>query len=53
MGRVINCECGYVARGASDDEVVAAVEAHIRAEHPQLAGQVSRQDLLGWIQIEP
>jgi predicted small metal-binding protein len=53
MARVINCECGYVARGDSDDEVLADIEAHLRAEHPELVGQVSRQDELGWIQIEP
>jgi predicted small metal-binding protein len=53
MARVVNCECGYVARGASDDEVVADVQAHLQAEHPDLAGQISRQDLLGWVQIEP
>jgi hypothetical protein len=53
IARVINCECGYVARGDSDDEVLADIEAHLRTDHPELVGQVSRQDELGWIQIEP
>jgi predicted small metal-binding protein len=53
MARVIHCECGYVARGDTDDEVLADVEAHVRAEHPELVGKVSRQDELAWIQIEP
>jgi Protein of unknown function (DUF1059) len=39
MARVIHCECGYVARGATDDEVLDAVEAHVRAAHPELGGQ--------------
>jgi predicted small metal-binding protein len=53
IARVIHCECGYVARGDTDDEVLADVEAHVRAEHPELVGKVSRQDELAWIQIEP
>jgi predicted small metal-binding protein len=53
MARVIYCECGYVARGATDDEVLNDVMAHVRAVHPELVGKVSRQDELGWIQIEP
>ena len=50
MAKLINCECGYVARGASDDEVVALIEDHMRTDHPDLVGKVSRGDLLGWIQ---
>ena len=53
MARVIHCECGYVARGATDDEVLDDVEAHLRAVHPELVGKVSRQDEAAWIQIEP
>jgi predicted small metal-binding protein len=53
MARVIHCECGYVARGATDDEVLDDVEAHVRAVHPELVGKVSRQDEAAWIQIEP
>ena len=52
MARVIHCECGFVARGATD-EVLDAVEAHVRAVHPELVRKVSRQDEAGWIQIEP
>jgi predicted small metal-binding protein len=53
MARVIHCECGFVARGATDEEVLDAVEAHVRAVHPELVGKISRQDEAGWIQIEP
>jgi predicted small metal-binding protein len=53
MARVIHCECGFVARGATDEEVLDAVEAHVRAVHPELVGKVSRQDEAGWIQIKP
>lgn len=47
MGKLINCECGTVVRGADDDELVANAEAHIREHHPDLVGKVSRADLLG------
>ena len=47
MARVINCECGYVARGETDDELVAAAEEHIQTVHPDLVGKMSRDDILG------
>jgi hypothetical protein len=47
MGKLINCECGQVVRGATDDELVAAAEAHIGRDHPELVGKVTRDDLLG------
>jgi hypothetical protein len=47
MAKLINCECGQVVRGGTDDELVAAAEAHIQADHPELVGKVSREDLLG------
>ena len=47
MAKLINCECGQVVRGGTDDELVAAAQAHIQADHPELVGKVSREDLLG------
>ena len=52
MARIIRCECGYVARGDSDDDVVTAIRAHMAADHPVLLQTVEQQDLLAWIQIE-
>lgn len=46
MAKLINCECGYVVRGASDDELVSAAEAHMERDHPDLAGKMSRDDIL-------
>jgi predicted small metal-binding protein len=51
MQRMITCECGYVARGATDEEVVSQVEAHLRSDHPELAKTVSREDIFGWIEV--
>jgi hypothetical protein len=47
MAKVINCECGYVVRGETDDELVANAEAHINEQHPELIGKLGRGDLLG------
>ncbi len=46
MAKLINCECGQVVRGETDDELVAAAEDHIRGAHPELVGKISRDDLL-------
>jgi predicted small metal-binding protein len=47
MAKLINCECGQVVRGETDDELVANAEAHIERDHPDLVGKISREDLLG------
>jgi predicted small metal-binding protein len=52
MAKLINCECGYVARGETDDEVIDAIRAHMREDHPQLLDTVSRDELVGWIEDE-
>jgi predicted small metal-binding protein len=52
MAKLINCECGFVARGDTDEEVIDAIRAHMREDHPQLLDQVSRDDLVGWIEEE-
>jgi predicted small metal-binding protein len=50
MAKQINCECGYVARGDSDDEVVHRIREHMRTDHPELLARVSDEDLRGWIE---
>jgi predicted small metal-binding protein len=47
MANVVNCECGHTVRGETDDELVAGVEAHVRQDHPEMVGQMSRDDILG------
>ena len=46
MTKLINCECGQIVRGDSDDDLVANATAHIDRDHPELVGKVSRDDLL-------
>jgi predicted small metal-binding protein len=50
MAKQINCECGYVARGESEDEVIARIRDHMRSDHPDLLERVSDEDLQGWIE---
>ncbi len=50
MPKLINCECGFIARGTSDDEVVAEIREHMRTDHPELLEKVSREQLVGWIE---
>ena len=52
MSRVINCECGQVIRGSSDDELVAKAQEHVDANHPELVGKLTRDDLLGMAEEE-
>lgn len=46
MAKVIKCECGYVARGETDLKLLEEAERHIGSEHPDLAGRITRDDLL-------
>jgi hypothetical protein len=52
MARTIRCECGYVARGETDDDVIGSIRQHMSTDHPALLDSVGREDLLGWIQVE-
>jgi predicted small metal-binding protein len=33
MTKIINCDCGFVVRGADDDELVANAQAHAGEAH--------------------
>ena len=50
--KLIRCECGYVARGDSDEKVVGMIRGHMASDHPALVTSVSDQDLLSWVQAE-
>jgi predicted small metal-binding protein len=51
MKRQVKCECGYIARAASDDEVLAKIRDHMRSDHPDLLTKVSDDDIRGWVEI--
>lgn len=42
----INCVCGRVVEGDDDDEIWEKAQQHLRADHPDLVGKVSRDDIL-------
>jgi predicted small metal-binding protein len=50
--KLIRCECGFVARGDSDDQVVGLIREHMATDHPALLDSVSREDLLSWVRAE-
>ena len=53
MTRQVRCECGFTARGDTDDAVIAKVLAHVAEEHPELADTETADDIRGWIELLP
>jgi predicted small metal-binding protein len=51
MARQINCECGYVARAETDDEVIELIERHVRSDHPELIDTETREEIAKWIEV--
>jgi predicted small metal-binding protein len=46
MSKTLSCECGFSVRADSDDELVAKVEEHMAEVHPDLVGNVTRDEIL-------
>jgi uncharacterized protein YndB with AHSA1/START domain len=47
MAKEFECERdGVVIRGSDDDDLVAKVERHLADAHPDLVGEVSREDIV-------
>ena len=46
MAKVIRCQCGFLGRGETVEEAAAVIEAHMREDHPELIGKVTRADLV-------
>ncbi len=46
MAKVVNCQCGETVRGDNDDELVQNVERHVSERHPEMAGTMSREQVL-------
>jgi predicted small metal-binding protein len=43
MAKVIHCDCGFVVRGDTDDEIVAAAQSHARDSHGM---EITREQVL-------
>ena len=52
MTKVVNCECGEIVRAEDDGAIVVAVNAHVERNHPEMAGKLSREDILGMAEEE-
>ena len=46
MTLVVHCPCGTDVSGESEDELVSAVEAHVKEDHPEQAGELGREQIL-------
>jgi hypothetical protein len=49
----IPCVCGRVVKGEDDEELWQNAQEHIRDDHPDLVGKVSRADLLAQAEEVP
>ena len=52
MAKLINCECGYVVRGQTEEELLTRAEEHVDRDHPDLVGKITREDLLAMAEEE-
>lgn len=52
MAYVIPCTCGYLIRGADEDELVDEAFQHARSAHPDMVDALSRDALLAMAQVE-
>jgi len=46
MTLVVHCACGANPRGETEDELVAAVQAHKAEAHPEITEEWSREQIL-------
>ncbi len=46
MAKKVDCPCGATMRGETDDELVTNVEAHVRDQHPDMVGEMTRDKIL-------
>ncbi|HEY8474764.1 MAG TPA: DUF1059 domain-containing protein [Natronosporangium sp.] len=53
MVRQVRCECGYTARGDTDEAVIEQTLAHLAQAHPELVGVETADDIRGWIELLP
>jgi predicted small metal-binding protein len=47
MAKIMQCDCGYVVRGNTDDELVANVQKHAREVHDM---EITREQVLAMAQ---
>ena len=51
MARQITCECGYVVRADTEDELVDLTLHHLRSDHPPMADRITRDEIVALIEV--
>jgi predicted small metal-binding protein len=51
MVRQIRCECGFIARAETDEEVVELTLRHVRSDHPELVDTETSEEIATWIEV--
>jgi hypothetical protein len=46
MAKVIRCQCGFLGQGETAEDAASVIEVHMRTDHPELVGKVTREDLI-------
>jgi predicted small metal-binding protein len=49
MAKIMQCDCGYVVRGETDDQLVANVQKHAREVHDM---DITKEQVLAMAQQE-
>jgi predicted small metal-binding protein len=49
LAKIMQCDCGYVVRGETDNELVAEVQKHAREVHDM---EINREQVLAMSQRE-
>ena len=49
MAKIMQCDCGHVVRGETDDDLVANVQNHAREVHDM---EITREQVLAMAQPE-
>lgn len=51
MALRIPCTCGFVIEGADHDELWENAQSHLRLSHPELVGNVTRDDIIAQAEV--
>jgi predicted small metal-binding protein len=44
--KVVHCPCGTDVEAETESELVTKVEDHVKENHPEMVGQMSREQIL-------
>jgi predicted small metal-binding protein len=44
--KVVHCPCGTDVEAETEDQLVTKVEDHVKENHPEMVGQMSREQIL-------